>query len=106
MRPTCPMCSRFRSTLPVAMLASLAVAVAAHAQSTARSLDIDTSIRASGMGGTSAAVWWGEPGIWGNPASLAGVRGVGWLEGRTQLVPGLASDVRFKTSRLVIGGAG
>jgi hypothetical protein len=90
----------------LAMLFALLTAQAAGAQGTARSLDFDTSIRAAGMGSASAGVWWGEPGVWGNPASLAEVRGVGWVDGRTQLVPGLASDVWLKSSRLLLGGAG
>lgn len=90
----------------IALLTALLPAHAARAQGAARSLDIDTSIRAAGMGGASAGVWWGEPGVWGNPASLAEVRGVGWQDGRTQLVPGLATDVWLKSSRLLLGGAG
>jgi hypothetical protein len=58
------------------------------------------------MGGASAGVWWGEPGVWGNPATLAGVEGIGWLDGRTRLVPGLAPDVWLKSQRLLLGGAG
>jgi hypothetical protein len=88
------------------LLATLTVARLADAQGTARSLDIDTSIRAAGMGGASAGVWWGEPGVWGNAASLAEVHGIGWVDGRSQLVPGLAPDVWFKSSRLLLGGAG
>ncbi len=76
------------------------------AQGTARSMDIETSIRAAGMGGATAGVWWGEPGVWGNPAALANTRGIGWLDGRTQLVPGLASNVHFDSQRWLIGGGG
>lgn len=79
---------------------------AGHAQGTARSMDIETSVRAAGMGGASAGVWWGEPGVWGNPASLAEVRGIGVVDGHTQLVPGLATDVFFDSRRVLIGGGG
>jgi hypothetical protein len=94
------------AVLTLALLVALPLARVAGAQGTARSLDIDTSIRAAGMGGASAGVWWGEPNVWGNPASLAEVHGAGWVDGRTQLVPGLASDVWLKSSRLLLGGAG
>ena len=77
-----------------------------RAQGTARSMDIETSIRAAGMGGASSGVWWGEPGVWGNPASLANTQGIGWLDGHTQLVPGLATDVFLDTRRLLVGGGG
>jgi hypothetical protein len=78
----------------------------AHAQGTGRSMDIDTSIRAAGMGGAGVAVWWGEPGVWGNPASLSTVQGIGWLDGRTKLVPNLDPDIRLDSQRLLLGGGG
>ncbi len=78
----------------------------ACAQGTARSMDFETSIRAAGMGGASAGVWWGEPGVWGNASTLANMSGVAWLNGRTQLVPGLATDVRLNSQRLLAGGGG
>ncbi len=84
----------------------LAHGPAAMAQGTARSMDLDTSIRAAGMGGAGAAVWWGEPGVWGNPASLSGVQGVGWLQGKTRLAPELFPDHRLDSQRLLLGGAG
>ena len=90
----------------VARFLAAGLPLCASAQGTARSQDIDTSIRAAGMGGAGAAVGWGEPGIWGNPATLGEVRGLWWQEGRTQLVPGLATDVIFKSRRFVLGGAG
>lgn len=88
------------------VLAAVAFAGIAGAQGTARSQDIDTSIRAAGMGGASAAVWWGEPGVWGNPAQLGEVRGVRWQEGRTRLIPQIAPDVWFRSQRLPFGGGG
>jgi len=95
-------------TWRVALLAVGIVAAGAArvgAQGTGRSLDIDTSIRAAGMGGANSAVFWGEPSLWGNPAATAFVQGVRYEYGRTQLVPGLADDI-FITSRRVLLGAG
>jgi len=76
----------------------------ARAQGSGRSMDIDTSIRAPGMGGVSCGVVWGDPNVWGNVATLAGVSGVRWEHGRTQLVPGLATDVFLRSDRLMVGG--
>jgi len=70
------------------------------------SLLIDTSIRSAAMGGASSAVMWGEPGVWGNPATLAGMRGVGWVTGHTHVLPGLEEDVVFDSQRLLLGGGG
>jgi hypothetical protein len=97
---------------PVAVIAALAlflVALAspARAQGTARVLDLDPSIRSSGMGGASNAVFWGDdPNYWANPAMLGLFRGIRFDHGRTQLVPGLADDVFFVTNRTVIAGGG
>ncbi len=88
------------------LLGGFTAARPAAAQSTARSPDIETSIRAAGMGGATTAVGWGEPGPWGNPASLAGTRGIAWLSGSTNLSPALAGDVKFESSRFLLGGAG
>src|SRR5262252_2559976 len=86
-------------------LASMAAVSAARAQGTGRSLDIDPSVRASGMGLASNAVFW-DVGTnhWGNPALLGEQRGIAYEWGRTQLVPGLASDVTFTTNVVKIGG--
>jgi len=70
------------------------------------SLLLDTSIRSAAMGGASAAVLWGEPGVWANPATLAGVNGVGWVAGRTHVLPGLEDEIVFSSQRLLIGGGG
>jgi len=78
----------------------------ANAQGTGRSLDLDPSVRAAGMGGATTAVTWGEPGTWGNPAAVAGYRGAAWLGSSTRLAPGLAGDVELRASRFVLGGAG
>jgi hypothetical protein len=70
------------------------------------SLLIDTSIRSAAMGGAGAAVLWGEPGAWANPATLAGVNGVGWVTGTTHVLPGVEDDRVFSSQRLLIGGGG
>ena len=90
--------------LPCATLL-LAPAVA-RAQGSGRSLDLDPSVRSSGMGGASNAVFWDETNPWSNPALLGEARGVAYEFGRTQLVPGLAPDVHFTTNVVKLGGGG
>ena len=93
----------------LAVLLALALAAPARAQfftPPPASLLIDTSIRSAAMGGASAAVMWGEPGVWANPATLAGVRGVGWVTGHTHVLPGIEDEVVFGSQRLLIGGGG
>jgi hypothetical protein len=70
------------------------------------SLLVDTSIRSAAMGGAGAAVLWGEPGVWANPATLAGLSGVGWVTGNTHLFPDLDDNVVFSSQRLLLGGGG
>ena len=79
----------------------------AAAQGSARSMDIDVSIRSAGMGGASNAVTWGG-GLnhWGNPALLGAERGFRYEWGRTQLVPDLASDVIFESHVVKFSGGG
>jgi hypothetical protein len=90
-----------------ALLPCAALATTAHAQGTGRSLDLDPSTRASGMGRASNAVFWDEAtNQWGNPALLGYQRGVSYEWGRTRLVPGLAADVHFTTNVVKLGGAG
>ncbi len=96
--------------LTIAMTLALCLCAPAtgHAQveaaSGAQSLLIDPSVRASGMGRTSAAVFWGDgPNYWSNPALLAFHRGFRYEWGRTQLVPDLADDVFFTTKRVTAG---
>lgn len=90
---------------PAAILLCISLASPAHAQSSlaesgAQSLLIDPSVRSSGMGRSSNAVFWGSgPNYWSNPALLAFSRGVEYEWGRTQLVPDLASDVFFTSKR-------
>jgi hypothetical protein len=57
-------------------------------------------------GGGSAVFWGGDPNYWANPALLGYEHGVRYDWGRTQLVPGLASDVRFQTNRFEVGYGG
>jgi hypothetical protein len=95
----------WRGCLLVVALVSLAP-LAAQAQGAGRSMDIETSVRALGMGGASAGVAWGDPDVWGNVASLSRVTGVVWDQSRAQLVPGLATDVIFRSRRILLGGGG
>ena len=93
----------------LAVSLALAVAPPARAQfftPPPASLLIDTSIRSAAMGGAGAAVLWGEPGVWANPATLAGVRGVGWVTSHTHILPGIEDEVVFGSQRLLIGGGG
>jgi hypothetical protein len=95
--------------LPLLLLAALCLCLAgrAAAQGTARSLDIDLSIRSSGMGGASNAVFWGgDPNHWANPALLGYHRGAAYSWGKTQLVPGLATDVILESKRYTVGYGG
>ena len=95
---------------PGALLLALALAAPARAQFFAAppstSLLIDTSIRSAAMGGAGAAVMWGEPGVWANPAALAGVRGMGFVTGHTHIIPGVDDNQVFSSQRLLIGGGG
>jgi len=59
------------------------------------------------MGLASDAVFWDlGTNHWGNPALLGEQRGIAYEWGSTQLVPGLASDIKFTTNVLKLGGAG
>jgi hypothetical protein len=82
------------------------IPAASRAQGTARSINIDTSIRAAGMGGASAGVTWGDPNVWGNVASLSRMSGARWEHGSTRLVPGLVDDVWLRSDRLHVGAYG
>ncbi len=97
-----------RTTRLIASGALALVAVhEASAQGTARSLDLDPSVRAAGMALASNAVFWGgTPNHWANPALLAYERGLRYEWGKTQLVPDFADDVFFETKRLTLGGGG
>ncbi len=72
-----------------------------------RVLDLDPSVRASGMAGASNAVFWGDdPNDWANPAVLGLQRGVRYGWGNTSLGPNQVSDIQFSTHRTVMGGGG
>src|SRR5262249_42924274 len=63
--------------------------------------------RSAAMGGASAAVLWGEPGVWANPATLSGVHGLGWVAGHTPIHSEFfGDDVSFASQRLLLGAAG
>jgi hypothetical protein len=92
-----------------AVLFALAAAGTARAefyQPPSLSTLFDTSIRSAAMGGASAAVTWGEPGVWANPATLAGVNGIGWVAGHTKIATLLEGDNIFASQRLILGGGG
>jgi hypothetical protein len=90
----------------VGALLFASIPVVSRAQGAGRSMDIDTSIRAAGMGGANAGVTWGDPNVWGNVASLSRASGVRWEHGSTQLVPVLADDVWLRSDRLQVGAYG
>ena len=69
-------------------------------------LDIEMSIRSAAMGGTGSAVFWGEPDVWANPATLSNLRGVGWVQGHSKLNPSFSDDIVFDTQQLQFGGQG
>jgi hypothetical protein len=77
----------------------------AHAQPGV-SLDLDPSIRASGMGRASGAVFWDATNAWANPALLGYQKGIRYEWGRTALVPDLASTVSFETETWKFGAGG
>ena len=86
------------------LFALLLCVSSARAQGSARVLDLDPSIRSSGMGGASAAVFWGgDANGWANPALLGYHSGLRFEQGRTQLIPDLSDDVTFTTDRFTIG---
>lgn len=67
-------------------------------------LHYNPSIRAAGMGGGSAAAFWGhDPNYWANPALLGYHRGIRFEHGRTRLIPDFFDDVYFTSDRLTVG---
>lgn len=94
------------ATLVAVLLTSSSMVRLACAQGAARSLDIDPSARAGGMGGASAAVAWGAPNLWANPAFVAARSGVLVEVHEQRLVPGLAEDVHHSTTRLAASALG
>jgi len=68
-----------------------------------QSLLVGPSIRASGMGRSSAAVFWGgDADYWANPALLGYRDGLRFEHGKTRLVPDLADGVYFRSDRFTI----
>lgn len=83
------------------------VRATAQAPSGAEAFGLDPSVRAAGMGRASTAVFWGgDPNYWANPALLGHHRGLRFEGAKTQLVPDLAHDVFFRTSRATVAAAG
>lgn len=80
----------------VLALAGLAIASAAFAQGTGRSLDIQPGGRQNGLGAAGVALL-GDPTAvtWWNPAGLGYVERAGVDLTYAQLVPGLATDVTY-----------
>lgn len=96
-----------RSMCAIASICAIvSSATLAHAQGTAASMMLEQSIRTAGMGGAGAAVPWGVTSAWGNPATLGFAQGWSWEETRTQLLPGLASDIFLRTQRMTAGFGG
>ena len=79
------------------------LAGSAAAQGTARSLDIDTSVRSQGRGSASNAVFWDGGNEWANPALLGYRNGFSVTWDHQQLVPQLADDVVMSTRRVSLG---
>ena len=70
-------------------------------------LQVDPSIRGSGMGKATMALFWGpDPSHWRNPALVSYQRGIRYESGETQLVPDLADDVHLTTQSLTLGAWG
>jgi hypothetical protein len=92
-------------TLAATLAATLAPATV-NAQGTGRSMDFDLSIRSVGMGGASNGVFWDDLDHWGNPSLLGYAHGIRYLHTRTQLVPGLASNVFLSSDALQLGWGG
>jgi len=99
--------SRIGVIATLTLLSCVLIAKAAAPQGTARSMDIDVSIRSAALGGASNALFWGEErDHWANPALLGYEQGIRYEHGNTPLMPGLASDITFATDVVKIGGSG
>jgi len=97
---------RLRPQSCIALIATLAMLAGrgAHAQ---YSVLLDPSARAGGMGGAASAVaWGGTPDLWANPALVTAAPGFGVQVTSEQLVPGLAPDLYFRTTRFTAACAG
>jgi hypothetical protein len=96
-----------RGLVPFLFVLCALVSSTATAQGTARSMDLDGSAISSAMGGAGAAVFWSaEPNYWANPALLGYYHGVRYQYGRSQLVPGLATDVVLTSNRVTLAACG
>ncbi len=92
--------------LATVVVATLALH-AAPGECAARSVAIDPSARAAGMGNASTAVFWSDnANEWANPALLGYGAGLAYRWGRTPLLPDLASDVEFRSHRFAYGWGG
>ena len=94
----------FARTLTLALAAALALLAGnAAAQGTARSLDLDTSVRSLGRGSASNAVFWDGGNEWANPALLGYRRGFSVTWDYQKLVPDLDDDVVLSSRRVSLG---
>ena len=87
---------RMRTSVVFSLVFSLILPLAAHAQGTGRSLDIQPGGRQNGMGAAGVALPEDATGVsWWNPAGLGFVEKSAVELTYAQLVPGLASDVNY-----------
>jgi len=87
----------------VLLLASSTPAHAGSANSGARALFFDPSVRSAALGGAGGSLWWGgDPNDWANPALLPFHRGIRYSDMQSDLVPQLSSDTHFTSSRLTL----
>lgn len=97
-----------RHAFAMAWTLALAVGLAsfagsAAAQGTARSLDVDTSVRSLGRGSASNAFFWDGGNEWANPALLGHRRGLSITWDHQDFVPELADHVFMSSRRLSLG---
>lgn len=94
----------FAIILALAVAAALAsFAGSAAAQGTARSLDIDTSVRSLGRGSASNAFFWDGGNEWANPALLGYRHGFSVTWDHQDFVPDLADHVFMSSRRVSLG---
>ena len=86
-----------------ALAAPFAFSGRAAAQGTARSLDLDTSVRSLGRGGASVAAFWDGGSEWVNPSLLGYRNGLSFTWDRHELVPEIADNVMLSSRRLSLG---
>lgn len=91
-------------TLAIAGVLGCVFAGAAGAETVSA---IDPSARAGGMGGATTALGWGgTPDLWANPALAAVVPGVTVQASAQRLLPGLANDLRMRSTSVTFTIAG